>query len=101
MQRSGSARHASSAATQVKDFNLRQFLTLKQADGYNPLTVQTAYPRPRRNLPDESFRPSPASAEYPRRDRSVAATRLRGITRKPRRYFSMETPGEFDWQAPV
>jgi len=27
----------------VRDFNLRQFLTLKQADGYNPLTVATAY----------------------------------------------------------
>ena len=26
----------------VRDFNLRQFLTLKQADGYNPLTVATA-----------------------------------------------------------
>ena len=28
---------------QLKDFNLRQFLTLKQADGYNPLTVTTAF----------------------------------------------------------
>ena len=27
----------------VRDFNLRQFLTLKQADGYNPLTVATAF----------------------------------------------------------
>lgn len=27
----------------LKDFNLRQFLTLKQADGYNPLTVTTAF----------------------------------------------------------
>ncbi|KAJ1456688.1 hypothetical protein M885DRAFT_462977 [Pelagophyceae sp. CCMP2097] len=27
---------------QVRDFNIRQFLTLKQADGYNPLTVATA-----------------------------------------------------------
>jgi hypothetical protein len=27
----------------LKDFNLRQFLTLKQADGYNPLTVATAF----------------------------------------------------------
>merc|ERR1712147_53831 len=25
------------------DFNLREFLTLKQADGYNPLTVATAF----------------------------------------------------------
>lgn len=28
---------------ELKDFNLRQFLTLKQADGYNPLTVTTAF----------------------------------------------------------
>ncbi|KAJ8613664.1 hypothetical protein CTAYLR_003152 [Chrysophaeum taylorii] len=27
----------------LADFNLRQFLTLKQADGYNPLTVTTAF----------------------------------------------------------
>ncbi|KAH8048049.1 hypothetical protein JL720_15911 [Aureococcus anophagefferens] len=52
-------RRSTPTSSRLGDFNLREFLTLKQADGYNPLTVATAFfsRRRRRRRRDDAATP--------------------------------------------
>ena len=100
----------------VRDFNLRQFLTLKQADGYNQLTVATAFsPAPgarrrgareggarrrgargRRRVPEEARRAAGAAlpAGRPLRAGAGREEKIReGPGRRPRRGRRRGAPG--------